>query len=318
MTQAGAVRRPSLPAHLGSAFSLADARDAGVSASRLRAQDVEIPFRGVRARRERVETLGAEGLIRERAHRYAQRMTEHEFFTHATAAVLWDLPVPISLLGAERLDVGVHWPRRAPASRAIRGYSLRPELVRLQAHPRRGFSLASPASVWAQSPAFLTRVEDVVALGDAATRVPLHPDDPPALATVSQLQAALDAGRRTGIALLRRALPLIDPRARSRPETWLRLLLRTAGMPAPGVNLDVVVNGRWLAQVDLAYPAHRLALEYEGEHHLTDAAQWARDIARVERLTEAGWRVIRVTKRDVFSTPGVLVARVRRALAERE
>ncbi|MEV8274145.1 hypothetical protein [Microbacterium sp. NPDC077184] len=312
------MRRPSLPVHLGSAFSLADARDAGVSASRLRAQDVEIPFRGVRARRERVETPGTEGLIRERAHHYAQRMTEHEFFTHATAAVLWDLPIPISLLDAERLDVGVHWPRRAPAGRAVRGRCLRAELVHAQAHPRHGFSLASPASLWAQSASFLPRIEDVVALGDAVTRVPLHPNDPPALATPAQLDAALGAGRRTGIALLRRAFPLIDPRARSRPETWLRLILREAGMPAPGVNVDVVVGGRWLAQVDLAYPAHRLALEYEGEYHLTDPAQWARDIARVERLAEAGWRVIRVTKRDVFSTPSTLVARVRRALAARE
>lgn len=311
------MRRPSLPVHLGSAFSLADARDAGVSASRLRAQDVEIPFRGVRARRERGRPAGLEEIICERVSQYALRMTEHEFFTHATAAVLWDLPVPSAPLDAERLDVGVHWPRRAPAGRAIRGHCLRLELVHTQAHPRHGFSLASPASVWAQSASFLTRVEDVVALGDAVTRVPRHPNDPPALATLAQLEAACVAGRRTGIALLRRALPLIDPRARSRPETWLRLILRAAGMPAPGVNVDVVVNGRWLAQVDLAYPAHRLALEYEGEYHLTDPAQWARDIARVERLAEAGWRVIRVTKRDVFSTPKVLVARVRRALVER-
>jgi len=70
----------------------------------------------------------------------------------------------------------------------------------------------------------------------------------------------------------------------------------------------------WIAQVDFALPRIRLALEYEGEHHLTDPVQWAKDIARMERLIELGWRVMRVTQSDLFGTPELLVARIRRAI----
>ncbi|MEZ5213696.1 MAG: DUF559 domain-containing protein [Microbacterium sp.] len=70
-------------------------------------------------------------------------------------------------------------------------------------------------------------------------------------------------------------------------------------------------------QVDLAYPELKIAIEYEGEHHLTDPAQWAEDIARMDRLVEAGWRVIRVTKSEVFRDPARLIERIRRAVGAR-
>lgn len=85
----------------------------------------------------------------------------------------------------------------------------------------------------------------------------------------------------------------------------------------PEVNFDVVELGVWIAQVDLAYPRQRLAIEYEGDHHRTAADQWATDIDRVERLHAAGWRVIRVTRADLADRPHEVVARVRNALAHR-
>ena len=60
----------------------------------------------------------------------------------------------------------------------------------------------------------------------------------------------------------------------------MRLTVIDAGLPQPEVNYDVIEAGRWLGQVDLAYPELRIAIEYEGEHHLTDPLQWAEDIAR--------------------------------------
>ena len=69
--------------------------------------------------------------------------------------------------------------------------------------------------------------------------------------------------------------------------------------------------------VDLAYPELKIAIEYEGEQHLFDSQQWTADIARQERLVEAGWRVIRVTKSDLFNHPRSMVERVRRAIRAR-
>lgn len=65
--------------------------------------------------------------------------------------------------------------------------------------------------------------------------------------------------------------------------------------------------------MDLAYEDQRIAVEYEGDHHRTDRAQWHKDVHRQGRLEDLGWRVIRVTASDL-ATPATLLTRVRRAL----
>ncbi|MCT9819195.1 hypothetical protein N3K63_02720 [Microbacterium sp. W1N] len=310
------MRPRPLPPHLGDSFSVADARDAGVSAGRLRAGDLGSPFRGVRSRMPAAPhaDLFGEQALRRRAEQYAHRMTPHEFFSHVTAAVLWDLPLPRWVVDGRSLDVAVLLPRRAPASEQVAGHALTPGSTAVVRHPVTGFAVTCPATTWALLGTTVRGVDDLVVAGDAAIRVPMHRTDQPALATRAQLEAAVAAGRRRGAASLRAALPLLHERSRSRPETKLRLLLEDAGLGGAEVNADVVEDGIWLGQVDLAYRARRVALEYEGEHHLTDLDQWHRDIARYDRLSAAGWRVIRVTK-DQLARPDALLATLRRALA---
>lgn len=308
-----------LPADLGDVFATARARAAGVSASRLRARDLESPHRGVRstvAWRAEGGDAPEQTLLR-RAREYAARMTGHEFFSHVTAAVLWGLPLPYSVVADRVVDTCVFSPRRNPEGDDVTTHAVKPGLAHVVDHPVLGYRVTTPASTWAMLAGVLPDLYDVVAVADAAVREQLHPDDPPALATVAQLQSAADAGRRRGIARLREALPLISTRSRSRQETRLRLVLLDAGLPAPRVNFDVVEAGLWLAQVDLAYPAQRVAIEYEGDHHRTDPEQWYEDIARVERLIAAGWRVIRVTRADLRERPHAVATRVRRALGGR-
>ena len=310
--------RPSpLPPHLGTSFTTATALKAGVKPSRLRGSDLVQPFHGVRAvRPAAVETNSStpEEQLLELVGQYELRMTRHQFFTHVAAPVIWGLPLPISVFADRALDVGVFAPRRNASGPRTRGHSVKPGYAHTVTHPDLGVRVTSPASTWALLAGDL-EVRDLVAVADAAVRVPMHENDAPALTTVEQLSAALSVGRRQGIARLRTALPLVCERSCSRPETWLRLVLIDAGLPVPSANFDVFADGTWIARVDLAYPELRIALEYEGDHHLTDSQQWHRDIARVERLVEAGWRVIRVTKADVFGNPEPLVARVRRAIA---
>lgn len=284
----------------------------GVPASRLRAGDLRRPFHGVRATTG--EDAVGEDLLLARAAQYAHRMTEHEFFSHVTAALLWGAPLPSALVRDARVETAVQWPRRAPATDGVRGHALRPELVQVVTHPGTGWRVASPASTWAMLGSRFRWIEDAVVAADALVRVPMHPADPPALTTIEQLAAAVKAGRRIGGALLQAAIPLVHVRSRSRPETLLRLLVTRPGVPTPEVNVDVYHRGEWLAQVDLGFPSERVLLEYEGGHHLTDPTQWAADIRRFDRLTEAGWRVIRVTKDDLFEHPQALLARIHRAL----
>ncbi|MFT3798048.1 endonuclease domain-containing protein [Microbacterium sp.] len=309
------MQRSDLPRSLGAAFSVGAAFDVGVSPSRLRADDLCTPFHGVRTLKTDPTPETAEAMLLERARQYLHRMSENEFFSHVTAAVIWNLPLPYGVVAGRPLDVAVTWPRRAPESQGINAHAIRPELAHARMHADTGLAVCTPATTWALLGGVLTRVEDLVAVGDAIVRVPMHENDAPPLGTIAQLRAAMDAGRRTGIDRLRAALPLISDRSRSRPETWLRLILLDAGLPAPAVNYDVVEGGQWLGQVDLAYPHLRIAIEYEGEYHLTDPAQWDADIARMDRLVEAGWRVIRVTKKGVFLHPMRTVERVRLAVA---
>ncbi|MGY1832128.1 endonuclease domain-containing protein [Geodermatophilus sp. SYSU D01180] len=116
---------------------------------------------------------------------------------------------------------------------------------------------------------------------------------------------------RWGVARVRRAVSLIDPRAESGPESRVRVALVTAGL-APRPQFEVRQGGRFIARVDLAFPEARLAVEYEGEHHF-DGVQIVRDDERHARLIAAGWRVIRLSAADLRALDPV-VQRVRAAL----
>jgi hypothetical protein len=119
---------------------------------------------------------------------------------------------------------------------------------------------------------------------------------------------------RWGVTRVRRAVPLVDPSAESPPESRVRVALALAGL-APEPQYEVWSGGRFIARVDFGWPAHLLALEYEGAHHF-DGVQIARDDARLERLVAAGWRVLRISAADLHDLDAV-VRRVQAALSGR-
>ncbi len=98
---------------------------------------------------------------------------------------------------------------------------------------------------------------------------------------------------------VRRVLELADGLAESPPETRLRLLLGSVGLPSPVAQFTVRdSSGRFLARVDFAWPHLRLALEYEGRWH-GQPQQVAPDRRRLNRLTDEGWRVVFATAEDL-------------------
>ena len=315
-----------LPEELGQRFSVRQAKDAGVSTGRLRRTDVERPFHGVRVRSGAVLPTGFE-IDRwgrplgpaERAHlalalAYEPRMSEGEFFSHITAAVIFGVPLPYVRVAQSPVHVSVFRPRRLPRSSGVRGHEAKPSLATTMRDRYTGLVVATPATVWASLGGLLPDPHDLVAAGDAIVRT-WRVSSP--LATLADLEAAVGQGRRVGVVALRAALPRVRTDSGSRPETWLRLTLVDHGLPEPERNHDVHVNGAYLGCVDLAYPALKIAIEYEGEHHLLDPEQWARDIARYDALRAAGWIVIRVTKKDLFDEPGSTAQRVHAAIRSR-
>ena len=132
-------------------------------------------------------------------------------------------------------------------------------------------------------------------------------------ARLAEAVASLPTGR--GCKRARLAAALADGRAESPPETVVRVLLRTAGLdPVP----QFVIRdgqGRFVARVDLAFPDHRVAIEYDGAGH-GRPGQLARDRRRLNALVAAGWRVVHLTAADLHAPDGVLAAVVT-VLAER-
>lgn len=110
----------------------------------------------------------------------------------------------------------------------------------------------------------------------------------------------------------RRAFGLVDGRSESPPESWVRVACALAGLPAPVPQFDVLENGTWLARVDLAWPAQRLIVEYDGEYHF-DGLQIVKDDVRLRALVAAGWRVMRLSAADLRDMDGV-VSRIAAAL----
>lgn len=299
---------------LGAAFTVGEARAAGWRDARLYAKELDRPFHGVRAVAPfDPDSLSPEDRHLRLVHAYAVGMGRGFFISHLSAAVAWGVPLPHGAVG-DLVDACAWMPRRSPRGAGVRGRAVDPRLVRVVVHPELGYRLSTPASTWAMLGAVLAHPYDLIAAGDALVRAPQHPDDPAALATVDQLAAAVDAGRRVGVRALRDALPRVRPGASSRPETWTRLTLVDAGLPEPTLAYEVRDDaGAFVARLDLAYPELKIAIEYEGAHHLLDAGQWTKDIARYERLAALGWTVIRVTRDDLFTRPDELAARVRTA-----
>ncbi|HYI50650.1 MAG TPA: DUF559 domain-containing protein [Microbacterium sp.] len=250
---------------------------------------------------------------------FAVQMHPAEYFSHTTAAVLWDLPLPL----LPDADPHVSVPGRAPRMRGIHGHQIDPGLTRVATHPTLGVRLADPATTWAMLGGSLRHPYDLVAVADAIVRVPRIPGrvarvERDAWGTIPELAAAMQAGRRRGAAALREALPRVRGGVASRMETWVRLIIADAGLAEPVTDHDVFDDrGRFVGCVDLAYPLLRIAIEYEGDQHRTDPRQWQRDIEKHEQLADLGWRVIRVSRDHVFAEPESIVRRVRSAISSR-
>ncbi|HWS49826.1 MAG TPA: DUF559 domain-containing protein [Microbacterium sp.] len=96
-----------------------------------------------------------------------------------------------------------------------------------------------------------------------------------------------------------------------------RLMIVAAGIPEPVVQWEIRSDGRFIARVDLAYPELKIAIEYEGDGHRTERAQWRIDIRRQRDLEDEGWIVIRLTELDLSDGGEAVLGRVRRAIAAR-
>ncbi|QDZ14824.1 hypothetical protein [Humibacter ginsenosidimutans] len=337
----------ALPGDLGDGFAVRAAREAGVAAKRLRALDLESPFFGVRTRRSEAdrrspqsapvrdsradETRRLADLIARRAKAFAAIAAPDSCFCHATAAVMWGLPLPLRVLrrvaaATERngesvaprgIDVGVLAPARPSRAAGVKGRQLSARLIDVR--ESNGLRLTNPATTWAMLADELA-VDELIELGDAIVFIPrrrgmLRGTSEDALGTPAELRAAANTPYRRHSDRLRSAVDEIRIGAASPAETRYRIASIRAGLPLPELDFDVfTATGAPIGFTEIAYPDYRVLVEYEGDHHRIDRDQWNRDIEKHSACADAGWRVIRLTARHLYPSTAPAVAQVRTAL----
>lgn len=293
--------RIRIPAPLnGRAFSVHEGLRTGLSSDRLRGRDLSRPFHGIRS----VEEVTG---ITARCLAYQRRMPSHAFFCSVTAAIVMGVPLPWWCESAPELHVAVPAPQRALRGVGIVGHKLKIERARISEVD--GVRLSHPEDTWCQLGSILS-LTDLVAAGDFL----VHWKRP--LTTPASLRQAIHCypGRR-GRPTLRAAIGLLDPRAESPQESRLRVILIEGGLDGFAVNLPIRTSGGHNYRADLAFPAQKVILEYQGSDHLLPE-RYRRDMTRISRLEADGWYVIQVNADDLRN-PGELLRRIRRVLLTR-
>jgi very-short-patch-repair endonuclease len=131
------------------------------------------------------------------------------------------------------------------------------------------------------------KLTDPLWLGDLVERYPRKPGIRAVKALMEEAQSGLGV-------------------IRSELEERFQALLLNAAVPRPETNAQI--EGM---EVDCAWPEHNLIVELDGHATHQGPLAFEQDRARDRRLEAAGWRVIRITWRQLHDTPGEVEADLR-------
>jgi hypothetical protein len=214
--------------------------------------------------------------------------------THASAARITGVPIPT--IPDEHVTVVEQRNRRRRAGIVCH------HAQRTQFRWVDGIRVSSHAQMFVELATLLSLV-DLVVVGDHLVRR--------TSTTRAGLTAFCSGQTGNGVANARRAAAFVRPRVDSPMETRLRMLLVLAGLPEPAVNVPLRLDdGTVVRRYDLSYPEAKIAIEYDGRHHIQREEQWESDLARREAGDEDGWRTLVVTSHGLFSEPERTLARV--------
>jgi very-short-patch-repair endonuclease len=134
--------------------------------------------------------------------------------------------------------------------------------------------------------------------------------------SVDELRAYFDTKRRLrNLRIAQRLLDDIEPKSESPMETRLRLVIVDGGLPRPEAQWEIKnAAGVVMWRLDLAYPAEKVAVEYDGAWHWTQRRD---DDRRRAALRALGWDPHVFDSDDVYGNPDGVVREVRTALRAR-
>jgi very-short-patch-repair endonuclease len=222
---------------------------------------------------------------------------EQTVVSHLSAAVLWGL----AAAGAHDIDVMVigRRPRRRPGLHLHYASTLDLRDIR-RLH---GLPVTAPART----------LFDLAATGYPQLDRAFGDAHAQRLVTAREIEDLLErAGPRAGTRALR-ALQTDNASGftRSEAERLLRALLRSANLPTPRFNARIAGY-----EVDAVWPDRRLVVEVDGYAYHGHRAQFERDRRKDLALTAAGYRVIRVSWRQLTQEPFALIAVISSALSD--
>lgn len=299
-----------LPAPLGSApFTVREAAEAGVSRRRLKHQSLNIPSRGIRLPSGQAVEVKLQA-------RPLTLITRFSAASHATAFLIWDFPGFLPGSHDPRIHISRPDSMAIPRRRGVIGHVgqlFADEITRVD-----GVLVTTRSRTWLDCARKMS-IDELTVVADHLLRHPRPAFEGRAepYASPGELAEMLDRHKGTpGIRKARIALQQARIGADSAPETRLRLALGRAGVPEAELNVRTVLRSGVVRQPDLAYPKHRVAVEYEGAVH-SEAAQVIRDITREEDYSNAGWILVRISKRHMENDASAAVDKVRATLVSR-
>lgn len=199
--------------------------------------------------------------------------------SHRSAAAMWGISV-----AAARIEVTVPGRRDARADTRLHTARLAPDEVQTV----RRLDVTTPARTLIDLAAVVRADTLARAVREAEVR---------RLADATSLAELIERHRgRRGLAAVRRivAAERLDVIARSELEERFLAFAEEVGLPAPRAN--ILIEG---FEVDFAWREERLIVELDGFAYHGTRAAFERDRARDRRLQAAGWRVVRITWRQL-------------------
>ena len=294
-------------------FTVLEGRMAGLTDRELRGPGLIIPSRGIRV------PIGAREALLGRAAPYTQ-LHPSTAVSHQSAAILHGIPLPAHAQDTSKLDLarcsGADGQERLgqPRRFEVRGHRLRlaPEDVMMLGATR----VTTPGRTWLDLCAVRTlTLDDLIVAGDYLVSEHerlFHPRT--AVVRLADLKAYVAGKRRVpGLGRARVVLELLAVGVDSPQESRIRLMLERAGLPTFTPNCIVVDPWGDVLYVDLGNARYRVAIEYDGEHHLAPEQQ-VRDRNRNRRTLAAGWAQVILTAEDLARGEAHVVARVVEAL----
>ena len=223
------------------------------------------------------------------------------FATHHTAARLLGGIVPDTPV----THLGTTSQRRGRVTDLrVHRYAVLPPLVQVA-----GQLVTAPTQTFLDLAGSLDLV-DLVVLGDSLVNAgQIVPED---------LRAASAASHTRWARSARRAAAYVRRGAESAPETRLRMLVVLAGLPEPQTQVPVLgSHGRVLYRLDMGWEEVKVALEYDGRHHIERQEKWHADLLRREDCESREWRFVVATSPDLYVGPHQTLGRVRTTLSDR-